>query len=110
RIGDQQLSTPVLLAPVGLARIAGRQGELAAARAAANAGTVSVVSTAASFSIEEVAACTDEPQWFQLYPWGDREAVEAMIHRARNAGYSAMVVTVDVPMTGARERDARHGF
>lgn len=106
----QELSLPVLLAPVGLAGIAGPGGERAAARAADRAGTVSVVSTAASSTLESVAAVADRPQWFQLYPWGDRQAVEAMIRRARDAGYSVMVITVDVPITGARERDDHNGF
>lgn len=106
----QELDLPVVLAPVGLARIAGPAGELAAARAAASAGTVSVVSTASSVSLEDVAAATDAPQWFQLYPWGDRNEVTTMIARARSAGYTVMVVTVDVPITGARERDLRNGM
>lgn len=109
-VAGRRLDLPVLLAPVGLARIAGPAGELAAARAAAAAGTVSVVSTASSVSLEEIAAQADAPQWFQLYPWGDRDEVTRMIGRAKSAGYDVMVVTVDVPITGARERDLRNGM
>lgn len=109
-VAGQDIELPVLLAPAGLARIAGRGGESAAARAAAAAGTVSVVSTASSVSLEEIAASTDRPQWFQLYPWGNRDEVTTMIGRAKSAGYSVMVVTVDVPITGARERDLRNGM
>jgi isopentenyl diphosphate isomerase/L-lactate dehydrogenase-like FMN-dependent dehydrogenase len=109
-VAGEELSLPVLLAPVGLARIAGPAGELAAARAASAAGTVSVVSTAASTTIEQVAEVSDRPQWFQLYPWGDRDTMTSMIDRARSAGYSTMVVTVDVPITGARERDLYNGM
>ena len=82
----QRLSTPVLLAPTGLSRVAGRDGERAAARAAASCGTVSVVSTAASVSLEDVAAATPQPQWFQLYPWGDRAVTAQLITRARRLG------------------------
>lgn len=106
----QHLSTPVLLAPTGLSRVAGRDGERAAARAAARCGTVSVVSTAASVSLEDVAAATPQPQWFQLYPWGDRSVVIQLIERARRLGYTAMVVTADVPVVGGRERDQRSGM
>jgi isopentenyl diphosphate isomerase/L-lactate dehydrogenase-like FMN-dependent dehydrogenase len=109
-VAGETLSLPVLLAPVGLARIAGPAGELAAARGATKAGTVSVVSTAASATIEEVARVSERPQWFQLYPWGDRDSVTSMIERAKRAGYTTMVVTVDVPITGARERDLYNGM
>jgi len=106
----QHLSMPVLLAPTGLSRVAGRAGERAAARAAAACGTVSVVSTAASVSLEDVAAATPQPQWFQLYPWGDRAVINSLIERARGLGYTAMVVTADVPVVGGRERDLRTGM
>jgi len=106
----RRLSTPVLLAPTGLSRVAGRDGELAAARAAATCGTLSVVSTAASVSLEDVAAAAPEPQWFQLYPWGDRAVTTRLIERARRLGYTAMVVTADVPVIGGRERDLRNGM
>jgi len=106
----QHLSMPLLLAPTGLSRVAGRDGERAAARAAAACGTVSVVSTAASVSLEDVAAATPQPQWFQLYPWGDRTVIAALIERARRLGYTAMVVTADVPVVGGRERDLRTGM
>lgn len=109
-VAGSELALPILLSPVGLAGVAGPEAEVWAARAAASRGTVSVVSTASSVSLEKVSVSVDRPQWFQLYPWGDRPAVEAMIGRARRCGYDVMVVTVDVPVTGGRERDARNGM
>ena len=106
----QDLAMPVLLAPTGLSRLAGPGGEHAAAAAAHRAGTVSVLSTSASVSIEDLAADAPEPQWFQLYPWANRELTERLIGRARAAGYRTMVVTVDVPTAGGRERDQRFGM
>lgn len=106
----EELQLPVLLAPVGLASVACQRAEVLAASAATQAGTVSLVSTAASDSLESIAEATPRPQWFQLYPWGDWSAVQELIDRARQGGYSTMVVTVDVPVTGGRERDLRNGM
>lgn len=106
----RELATPVLLAPTGIARLAGHRGERAAAAGASAMGTVSVLSTASSVSYAEVAREAPEPQWFQLYPWGDRELTMRLIERARQAGFHAMVVTVDVPIMGGRDRDARNGM
>lgn len=106
----QQLQLPVLLAPTGLARLVHPDGELAAARAASAAGSLLVVSSASSVSIERVAQEVDGPLWFQLYPWGDREVTGALIERAERAGYVGLCVTVDVPAVGGRERDVRNGF
>lgn len=109
-VAGQTFRTPVLLAPTGLSRLAGRSGELGAARAAASRGTVSIVSSASSVSIDEVARGVDRPQWFQLYPWGDWDLTSTIVERARNAGSDTLVVTLDVPVTGARERDYRSGM
>ena len=106
----QVVSSPVLLSPCGLARLAHRDGELAAARAAAEFGTVFTLSTASSFSIEEVAAAGSGTNWFQLYVWQDREATRALVQRAQAAGYAALCFTIDVPLSGKRERDLRHGM
>ncbi|MQA16453.1 MAG: alpha-hydroxy-acid oxidizing protein [Pseudonocardiaceae bacterium] len=106
----RRLSTPVLLAPVGIARIAGSRGELAAAEGAVHTGTVSVLSTSSSVPYEAVAQAADEPQWFQLYPWGDRSLTSTLLRMARAAGFEALVVTVDVPIMGGRERDLRNGI
>lgn len=104
------LALPVVLGPAGLVRMAGRAGEAAAAVAAERCGTVSVVSSGSSVSLADVASAVGEPQWFQLYPWGDRRTVRALMGKARDAGYEAMVVTVDVPVVGSRERDLRNGL
>jgi isopentenyl diphosphate isomerase/L-lactate dehydrogenase-like FMN-dependent dehydrogenase len=106
----EELALPVLLAPTGMAGYASPLGELAAARAAEQMGTRLVVSTASAYSIEEVATATEAGHWFQLYPWGDRGLMEGLVTRARSAGYSTLCVTVDVPVTGNRERDKRNGF
>lgn len=107
--GDQ-LSTPILLAPAALHRLAHPEGERAVARAAARAGTVMVVSTIATYSLEEVAAASQGPRWFQLYLYRDRGVSAAMVHRAEAAGYRALVLTVDTPRLGTRRRDRRNAF
>jgi isopentenyl diphosphate isomerase/L-lactate dehydrogenase-like FMN-dependent dehydrogenase len=106
----RRLAMPVVLGPTGLIRMVRHEGELAAAAAAQAFGTVSVQSSGSSVSLEDVAASVAAPQWFQLYPWGDRKTVENLIDRAKHSGYEAMVVTVDVPVVGAREKDLRNGL
>ncbi len=102
--------TPVLLAPTGFTRIADPQGELAVARAAAKYGMPYALSTLGTRGIEELAAVTSVPLWFQVYVWKDRGIVKDMITRAEQAGYEAIVVTVDAAVLGRRERDVRRGF
>jgi isopentenyl diphosphate isomerase/L-lactate dehydrogenase-like FMN-dependent dehydrogenase len=106
----RRVETPVLLAPVGLARIAHRDADVAAARAAVAHGTIYTLSTNSSTSIEEVAARAPGDHWFQLYLWRRPERVEELVRRVQAAGFSAMVVTVDVPVVGRRERDLANGF
>lgn len=103
------VSFPVLLAPVAFQRMAHPDGEVAAARAAARAGTAIVVSTSATASIEEVAGAGGT-RWFQLYAQRDRGETAALIDRASASGYRALVLTVDAPLLGRRERDERNGF
>jgi isopentenyl diphosphate isomerase/L-lactate dehydrogenase-like FMN-dependent dehydrogenase len=105
-----ELAMPVLVAPTGLSGLTHHEGDCGLARAAEACGTRAIVSTASNYSIEEVAAATEQPPWFQLYPWGDRDVTGTFIDRAQRAGYAAMVVTVDVPIHGNRERDARNGM
>jgi len=105
-----ELSFPVLLAPIGYTRLIQAQGELAVARAAGAAGVAYVVATFAGHRLEDVKSATDGPAWYQLYLVGGREVAEAGIERARNAGYSALVVTVDTAVSGLRERDLRNGM
>lgn len=101
---------PVLVAPTAYHRLADRDGELATARAAAAAGTVFVVSTLATTSLEDVAAAATGPRWFQLYVHKDRGLTRALVARAEAAGYGALVVTVDTPVLGRRRADERSGF
>lgn len=109
RMAGTEVSLPVALAPCGAAGLAHWSGDSAAARAAEAAGTRLTLSTAASYTLEEVAEATEANHWFQLYPFADRTRVGAFIDRARDAGYSALFVTVDVPMLGNREGERRHG-
>ncbi|RDH74780.1 alpha-hydroxy-acid oxidizing protein [Mycolicibacterium moriokaense] len=114
-IGGETLAVPIVLAPTGLTGLAHWSGELGAARAAEAAGTRLTLSTASSYSIEEVADGTERDHWFQLYPWGDRSApgssfVDSMLDRARDAGYRTLVVTVDVPVQGNRTGERRTGM
>jgi L-lactate dehydrogenase (cytochrome) len=104
------LALPVGIAPTGLTGLVRPEGEIALARAAQDAGTVAVLSCMASRTIEEVAAQAHGRRWFQLYLWRDRALVADLAARAAAAGCEALVVTVDVPVSGARERDLRNGF
>ena len=107
-VAGVDVGMPVLLAPVGALGLSQWRGDLAAARAAEAAGTRLILSTASSWSIEEVAAGTREGHFFQLYPGGERTAT--LMERAWQAGYRALFVTVDVPVLGNREGETRHGY
>jgi 4-hydroxymandelate oxidase len=105
------VSMPVLVAPTAFQRMAHPEGEVAMARGAAAAGTLMCLSTAATATIEEVAAAAPEAtRWFQLYWSADRGVVQDLVERSAAAGYRAIVVTVDLPEVGRRERDLRTGF
>jgi L-lactate dehydrogenase (cytochrome) len=106
----ERVSTPVLVSPTGMAGLCWPKGEVAAARAAQDAGTIYTLSTHSSCSIEEVAAGAPGPLWFQLYVWQNRDLTRSFVDRARAAGYRALVLTVDVPIISRRERDLRNGF
>lgn len=100
---------PVVLAPCGLVRLLHPDGAAGVARAAVRSGTVSVLSTVAGSSVEDVAATAGVPIWFQLYAAGGRTDAEALCDRAAAAGVEVMMVTVDTPALGNRERDVHHG-
>ena len=106
----QTFAFPIILSPIGLTGLASPKGELDAARAAQAAGIGYCLSTNASTSIEEIADATDAPFWFQLYVMKDRGLTRSMIERAKAAGCSTLVMTVDLAAHGRRERDARNGF
>lgn len=113
-VGTTLLGTPVALpialAPTAFQRMACPDGELATARAAASAGALMTLSTLSTTSLEHVAATGAGPRWFQLYVYRDREATLELVARAEAAGYKALVLTVDAPLLGVRERDVRNGF
>lgn len=105
------VASPVLVAPTAYHRLAHPDGEAATARAAAATGTVMIVSTLATTSLEDVAAAApDAPRWFQLYIFDDREVAGSLMDRAREAGYRAIVLTVDAPILGYRPSDEHNRF
>ncbi|MFY0563574.1 alpha-hydroxy acid oxidase [Archangium lansingense] len=106
----EKLSTPIILGPTGLAGLVAPWGEVLAAKAAANRGSLFTLSTMSICTIEEVAAAAPSPLWFQLYVWKDRGVTRSLVERARAAGYRALCLTVDVQEMGNRERDRRNGF
>src|ERR1700693_3265095 len=110
RVLGFDLALPFLLAPVGYSRLMHPTGEVAAARAAGNAGTAYILSTISGHKLEDVKAASKGPVWYQLYLLGGREAAEGALDRARRAGFSALVITVDTPVAGLRERDPRNGM
>ena len=103
------VAVPVLLAPTAFNKLAHPEGEEAAARAAAAAGTVMVASTFSTCSLEEIASAGG-PLWFQLYVYKDREVTRDLVLRAESAGYRAIVLNVDTPVLGRRYRDVRNRF
>ena len=104
------VSSPVLIAPTAFHALAHPDGELATVRAAGDAGTVMVLSSLSNTPVEKVVAAATGPVWFQLYVYRDRAATAALVARAEQAGCRALVLTVDVPVSGSRERDVRNGF
>src|SRR5437899_4234476 len=103
------LPMPLILAPVGSCRLMYPRGEEAAARTAGSAGITCTLSTLSGCRLEDVAAASEGPVWYQLYLVGGRDCAIAAIERARQAGFSALVVTIDTPVAGFRERDLRNG-
>jgi isopentenyl diphosphate isomerase/L-lactate dehydrogenase-like FMN-dependent dehydrogenase len=110
RVLGFDLALPFLLAPVGYSRLMHPVGEVGAARAAGNAGTAYILSTISGHPLEDVKAASKGPVFHQLYLMGGRGAAEGAIERARVAGMSALVVTIDTPVSGIRERDFRNGM
>src|SRR5690606_752228 len=99
------LRMPVVVAPTAFHKLAHPDGEVATARAAGTAGTLMILSTLSTTSIEDVLAAATGPVWFQLYVYKDRAATEALVRRAEAAGCAALVLTVDAQIWGRRERD-----
>lgn len=110
RILGQDVAQPLVLAPVGLAGMLARRGEVQVARAAQRGDVPFCLSTVSICSLEEVAAATRSANWFQLYVLKDRGYSEALLDRAHKAGYTTLVFTVDLPKLGVRYRDVRNGM
>jgi 4-hydroxymandelate oxidase len=105
-----QVALPVLVAPTAFHKLAHEDGELASVRAAGDAGTIFMLSTLSNTAVEQVVAAATCPVWFQLYVYRDRAATEALVRRVEAAGCRALVLTVDAPLLGRRERDVRNRF
>ena len=110
RLFGRDLAMPVALAPVGLTGMYARRGETQAARAAAANGVPYCLSTVSVCALDEVASAGPDPFWFQLYVIRDRGFMRDLIAKAKDAGVSALVFTVDMPVPGARRRDAHSGL
>lgn len=106
----EKISTPLILSSTGANRMFHSDGELAAARAAADAGTVFATAGTAMTSLEDVAAAGAGPKWFQLYAWKDKGVMVEHMQRAGDAGYNAVLLTIDCATAGNRERDFYNGF
>ncbi|WP_421712147.1 FMN-dependent L-lactate dehydrogenase LldD [Alteromonas abrolhosensis] len=106
----EKLALPIALAPVGLTGMYARRGEVQAAKAAANKGIPFTMSTVSVCPIEEVAPAIERPMWFQLYVLRDRGFMKNVLERAKSAGVTTLVFTVDMPVPGARYRDKHSGM
>ena len=106
----QTMPMPLLVAPSAYHRLAHDEGECATVRGVSAVNTAMIVSTLGTCSLEEIAAVGSCPLWFQLYVYKDRSVSEQLVRRAEAAGYQALVLTVDTPRLGQRERDLRNGF
>ena len=109
-IFGQHVDFPILVAPTAFHKLAHPDGELATGRAAVKAKTIMTLSSLSTTTIEEVAEATNKTFWFQLYINKQREYTRDLVARAESAGAKALVVTVDTPLWGRRERDVRNGF
>ena len=106
----QEISFPVMIAPTAFHRLAHLEGELATARAAGSEGTIMILSTLSNTAVEDVVKSTAGDVWFQLYVYKDKGATRELIQRVERAGSKAIVLTVDAPLIGVRERDVRNEF
>lgn len=106
----QQLSMPLLIAPTAFQGMAHAEGEIATARAAGAAGTIMILSTLSNSAVEDVVTAANGSIWFQLYIYKDRSVTANLVQRIRAAGCKAIVLTVDAPVLGRRERDIRNRF
>ncbi|MBL0213975.1 MAG: alpha-hydroxy-acid oxidizing protein [Myxococcales bacterium] len=106
----ERIAMPIAVAPTAFHRLAHPDGELASVRGAGDAGTLFILSTLSNTPVEDVVAAASGPVWFQLYVYRDRAATAALVQRVEAAGCRALVLTVDAPLLGRRERDVRNRF
>ena len=104
------ISFPLVLSPTGMSRLFHPDGELAVVKAVEKAGLIYSLSTLSTYSIEEVAAVSDVPKWFQIYVFKDRNLITEFFERCRKSGFVGMTLTIDVPPQGNREKDVRYGL
>ncbi|MDF1662542.1 MAG: alpha-hydroxy acid oxidase [Planctomycetota bacterium] len=110
KVLGETISFPIMVAPMAFQGMAHSDGELATVRAAGAAGSIMILSTLSTTSMEDVVAAASGPVWFQLYVYKDRELTEGLVKRAEAAGCKALVLTVDAPLLGRREADIRNHF
>lgn len=110
KIFGKQIELPILAAPMGLQKLAHPQGEIAVAQGLKEVGSIFICSSLSSFSLEEISKETSGILWFQMYVFKDRAITQDLLQRAEKSGYQAIVLTVDVPIMGYRERDQRNQF
>src|SRR5256714_4002768 len=106
----QKISMPICVAPTAFHKLACEEGEVATARVAKSAGTLFILSSLSNTAMEKVFSAAGAPRWFQLYVYKDREITRSLVERAEAAGAEAIVLTVDAPGLGTRERDTRNNF
>ena len=106
----EHVALPIVVAPTAFHRLAHPDGELATVRGAGDTGALFILSTLSTTAVEDVVAAASGPVWFQLYVYKDRAATEALVRRVEAAGCRALVLTVDAPLLGRRERDVRNRF
>ena len=110
RVLGTDLDWPLVLSPTALGYLFHRHGEPAVARAATRAGTLFTLSSIATASLADIAKEVTGPKWFQLYVWKDRGLTRALVEACKELGYKALLLTVDAPVAGMRERDTRNGM
>lgn len=109
-IFGQKISFPLIIAPTAFHKMACKEGECATAQAAKKAGTIMCLSTLSNTKVEDVSRSCEGNFWFQLYVFRDKSVTEKLVRRVEKAGAKALVVTVDAPLLGTRERDVRNQF
>lgn len=110
KVLGHEISTPLFLAPTGMSRLFHHDGETAVAKAAADAGTYYSLSTVGATTIEDVASASNGPKCFQIYVMKDRDLTREFIQRCKDAKFDSLMLTVDIPVAGNRERELRYGF